>query len=70
MKPYRHGGFQNSGEKIREKFAKADRLEAGGFDPLGGKSILHDKHSITHMLFPPYTGFVKRLINIVVKVLG
>ncbi|KKK85222.1 hypothetical protein LCGC14_2775480, partial [marine sediment metagenome] len=24
-------------EKIREKFAKADRLEAGGFDPLGGK---------------------------------
>ena len=34
------------------------------------KSILHDKHSITHMLFPPYTGFVKRLINIVVKVLG
>jgi hypothetical protein len=38
LKPYRHSGFQNSGEKIRERFAKADRLEAGGFDPLGGKS--------------------------------
>jgi hypothetical protein len=37
LKPYRHSGFQNSGEKIREGFAEADRLEAGGFDPLGGK---------------------------------
>jgi hypothetical protein len=38
LKPYHHSGFQNSGEKIREAFAKADRLEAGGFNPLGGKS--------------------------------
>lgn len=34
------------------------------------KAVLEEKHSITHMLFPPYTGFVRRLINIVVRVLG
>tara|TARA_R110002126_G_C10488881_1_gene503074 strand:- start:3573 stop:5024 length:1452 start_codon:yes stop_codon:yes gene_type:complete len=34
------------------------------------KSVLQDQHSITHLLFPPYTGLVKRLIDIVVKVLG
>jgi hypothetical protein len=37
LKPYRHSGFQNSGEKIRDRFAEADRLEAGGLNPLGGK---------------------------------
>lgn len=34
------------------------------------KAVLQDRYSIVHMLFPPYTGFVKRLINLVVKVLG
>ena len=34
------------------------------------KAVLEENHSITHMLFPPYTGFVRRLINIVVRVLG
>lgn len=34
------------------------------------KAVMEEKHSITHMLFPPYTGFVRRLINIVVRVLG
>jgi hypothetical protein len=38
LKPYCQSGFQNSGEKINNRFAEADRLEAGGFDPLGGKS--------------------------------
>ncbi|MFT5000913.1 MAG: hypothetical protein ACI875_001918 [Planctomycetota bacterium] len=37
LKPYRQSGFQNSGEKISSRFAEADRLEAGGFNPLGGK---------------------------------
>jgi len=32
------GGFQNSGEKIIRRFAEADRLEAGGLSPIGGKS--------------------------------
>ncbi|MFK5996808.1 MAG: hypothetical protein QM492_01735, partial [Rhodobacterales bacterium] len=31
-------GFQNSGEKIIDRFAEANRLEAGGLNPLGGKS--------------------------------
>jgi hypothetical protein len=39
LKPYRQSGFQNSGEKINHRFDEADRLEAGGFNPLGGKSI-------------------------------
>jgi aldehyde dehydrogenase (NAD+) len=34
------------------------------------KAVLEEKYSITHMLFPPYTGLVRRLINIVVRVLG
>ncbi|MBC7152327.1 MAG: aldehyde dehydrogenase family protein [Rhizobium sp.] len=34
------------------------------------KAILEERHSITHMLFPPYTGFVRRLINMVVRLLG
>ena len=34
------------------------------------KAVMEERHSITHMLFPPYTGFVQRLINIVVRVLG
>ena len=34
------------------------------------KAVLQDRYSIVHMLFPPYTGFVKRLIRLVVKVLG
>jgi murein L,D-transpeptidase YafK len=42
LKPYRQSGFQNSGEKISSRFAEADRLEAGGFNPLGGKSIEGD----------------------------
>jgi len=37
LQPYRQSGFQNSGEKFNDKFAEADRLEAGGFNPLGGK---------------------------------
>jgi hypothetical protein len=37
LKPYRQSGLQNSGEKINDRFAEADRLEAGGFNPLGGK---------------------------------
>jgi hypothetical protein len=37
LKPYRLSGFQSSGEKIRDRFAEADRLEAGGLNPLGGK---------------------------------
>lgn len=27
----------DSGEEDQNKYAEADRLEAGGFDPLGGK---------------------------------
>lgn len=34
------------------------------------KAVMEEKHSITHMLFPPYTGFVQHLINTVVRVLG
>ena len=34
------------------------------------KGILQDQTSITHMLFPPYTPTVKRLVNMVVKFLG
>ncbi|WP_424988639.1 NAD(P)-binding domain-containing protein [Microbulbifer sp. S227A] len=39
MKPYRLSGLQISGGEISRRFAEADRLEAGGFDPLDGKSI-------------------------------
>jgi len=38
LKPALAVWFQNSGEKIIDRFAEADRLEAGGFDPIGGKS--------------------------------
>lgn len=31
------------------------------------RAVLTDKFSITHMLFPPYTGFVKRLIALTVR---
>lgn len=34
------------------------------------KAVMEEKHSITHMLFPPYTGLVQHLINTVVRVLG
>jgi aldehyde dehydrogenase (NAD+) len=34
------------------------------------KALMEERHSITHMLFPPYTGFVQHLINTVVRVLG
>lgn len=34
------------------------------------KAVIEERHSITHMLFPPYTGFVQHLINAVVRVLG
>ena len=34
------------------------------------KPILRDAFSTTHLLFPPYTDFVKRLINMVIKLLG
>jgi hypothetical protein len=30
-------GFKIQGEKIQRRSAEADRLQAGGFDPLGGK---------------------------------
>jgi hypothetical protein len=40
LKPYRHSGFQILGEKIKNRFAKADRLEAGGLSPLSGKSTM------------------------------
>lgn len=34
------------------------------------KGVLKDYSSITHMLFPPYTPRVKKLINLVVKIFG
>lgn len=34
------------------------------------KPVLRDAFSMTHLLFPPYTDFVKRLINMTVKLLG
>ena len=34
------------------------------------RAVLEDRWSILHWLFPPYTGFVKRLIALVVRVLG
>jgi aldehyde dehydrogenase (NAD+) len=34
------------------------------------KAVMEERHSITHMLFPPYSGFVQHLISIVVRVLG
>jgi hypothetical protein len=38
LKPYRpKGGLQIPGEKIIARFAEADRLEAGGLCPIGGK---------------------------------
>ena len=38
LKPFRpSGGLQNPGEKIITRFAEADRLEAGGLCPIGGK---------------------------------
>ena len=36
-KTYRLSGFQNLGEKIRNRFAEADRLKPGGLNPLVGK---------------------------------
>ena len=39
LKPYRQRGFQNSGKKINDRFAEANRLKAGGLNPLGGKLI-------------------------------
>jgi len=58
--PYCHIGFQNSGEKIRHRFGEADRLEAGGLNPLGEKltslhlplaplrsSARHDRSSVS-----------------------
>jgi hypothetical protein len=39
LKPFRPtGGLQNPGEKIIDRFAEANRLEAGGLCPIGGKS--------------------------------
>jgi hypothetical protein len=43
LKLYHHSGFQNSGEKIRHRFAEADWLEAGGLNPLGEKSKVRCK---------------------------
>jgi hypothetical protein len=37
LKPYRLRGFQNSGGEIINRNAEADRLEAGGLSPIGGK---------------------------------
>ena len=34
------------------------------------RAVLEDRWSILHWLFPPYTGFVKRLIALAAKVLG
>lgn len=34
------------------------------------KAVMEEKYSIIHLLFPPYTGFVQKLVNIVVRVLG
>ena len=34
------------------------------------RAVLQDRWSILHWLFPPYTGMVKRLIALVVRVLG
>jgi hypothetical protein len=41
LKPYRPSGFQNSGGEINIRFAEADRLEAGGLSPIGGKSMVY-----------------------------
>jgi hypothetical protein len=37
LKPYRFRGFQNPGGEISKIVAEADRLEAGGLSPIGGK---------------------------------
>jgi hypothetical protein len=43
LKPYRpKGGLQIPGEKIIARFAEADRLEAGGLCPVGGKTRIPD----------------------------
>jgi len=34
------------------------------------RAILRDKFSVLHLLFPPYTPAVKRLINLTVRILG
>ena len=34
------------------------------------RAVLQDRWFILHWLFPPYTGMVKRLIAVVVRVLG
>jgi hypothetical protein len=46
LKPYRQRGFQNSGEKINDRFAEANRLKAGGLNPLGGKSMGPDPNNL------------------------
>lgn len=34
------------------------------------RAVMEDRYSITHMLFPPYTPKVRRLVDLVVRVLG
>lgn len=34
------------------------------------RAILRDKFSILHLLFPPYTPVVEKLINLTVRILG
>lgn len=34
------------------------------------KALMEDKHSLIHLLFPPYTDWVRRLIDAAVRILG
>lgn len=34
------------------------------------KALMEDKHSLIHLLFPPYTAWVRRLIDAAVRILG
>lgn len=34
------------------------------------RAILRDKFSVLHLLFPPYTPTVQKLINLTVRLLG
>ena len=34
------------------------------------KALMEDKHSLMHLLFPPYTAWVRRLIEAAVRILG
>jgi len=57
------GGINNSGIGAAHGFY--------GFKAFSHeRAILRDKYSVLHLLFPPYTKTVKKLINITVQLLG